>query len=389
MRTVPIGKRDAAEISTQTRELRRREPGIDILGLTVRTVSGDPATVADTLRATYCDAFIVLHEGDLVCEWYADPADEVTPHPLHSVTKSLVGSLAGMLAEDGLLDTEALAAAYVPELLVGGYAGARVRDLLDMRTGGDYVEDHDDATNELAAMGEIVGWLPKSGWDLPESLREYAAHVARIAVSDGPFSYRSTDTEVLAWVLEAAAGEPLVQLLEERLLAPLGIEAEGEMTVDPVGDPVASGGLSLIPRDVARFGQMILDGGSVGARQVVPTMFLKDTRTGSEDSVAAFQARLGELMGPAGAALGEVNTNAQGIYRNQFWVPVQGGRELLGLGVYGQMLLIDNENDVVAVKLSNWPTPQNPELFTDGLSCLTAAADALGGRAARETHVLK
>lgn len=384
MRTVPIGSGDAP-----IRELQRRDSGIDILGLSVRTVSGEPATVAETLRATYADALVVMHEGDLVFEWYAEPGSETAPHPLHSVTKSFIGSLAGILAEDGVLDPEALAADYVPALLEGGYAPVRVRDLLDMRTGGDYVEDHDDLTNELAAMGEIVGWLPRSGWDLPESLREYAAHVERVAVPNGAFSYRSTDTEVLAWVIEAASGVPVSSLLAQRLLMPLGIEAAGDMTVDPVGDPVASGGLSLVPRDVARFGQMILDGGSVGTRQVVPTMFLKDTRTGAEDSIAAFHARLGELMGPAGAAVGEVNTNAQGIYRNQFWVPIRGGRELLCLGVYGQMVLIDNENDVVAAKLSSWPTPQNPELFTDGLSCLTTAADALGGRSARETHVLK
>ncbi len=247
-----------------------------------------------------------------------------------------------------------------------------------MRTGGDYVEDHDDPTNELAAMGEIVGWLPRSGWDLPQSLREYAAHIGRIAVIDGPFSYRSTDTEVLAWVIEAAAGVPLATLLNERLLVPLGIEAEGELIVDAVGDPVASGGLSLIPRDVARFGQMILDGGSVGMDQVVPTMFIKDTRLGQSDSVEAFRARVGERIGPAPGGTGA--SPRGGIYRNQFWVPVQGGRQLLCLGVHGQVVLIDSENDVVAVKLSSWPMPQSPELFTDGLTCLMAAAEALGGR---------
>ncbi len=389
MRTVPLGTSDGPGGSSTPRELNRRDPGIDVLGLQVRTVSGEPASLGETLRATYSDALVVLHEGDLVLEWYAEVAGETVPHPLHSVTKSFIGSLAGILAEDGLVDIGAYAADYVPQLVEGGYAAVRVRDLLDMRTGGDYVEDHDDLTNELAAMGEIVGWLPRSEWELPDSLREYAAHVERIAVPNGPFSYRSTDTEVLAWVLEAAAGVPVATLLTERLLKPLAIEAVGEMTVDPVGDPVASGGLSLVPRDVARFGQMILDGGSVGTRQVVPTMFLKDTRTGADDSIAAFQARLGELMGPAGAAVGEVNTHAQGIYRNHFWVPIKGGRELLCLGVHGQIVLIDNENDVVAVKLSDWPTPQDPELFTDGLSCLTTAADALGGRSARETHVLK
>lgn len=383
MRTVDVGIASAAH----TRVLKRRDSGIDLLGLNVLSVSGEAASVTDTLQATHGDAFVILHEGDLVCEWYADPTDETTPHPLHSVTKSFVGCLAGILADDGRLEPEALAAAYVPELLEGGYAAARVQGLLDMRTGGSYIEDHDDPRNELAAMGEIVGWLPRSDWELPESLRQYAAHVSRTAEPDGPFSYRSTDTEVLAWVIEVAAGVPLATLLDQQLLGPLGLESAGKLTVDPVGDPVASGGLSLIPRDVARFGQMILDGGSVGMRQVVPTMFLKDTRLGQHDSVEAFQARVGERLGPAPGGKG-VHPRG-GIYRNQFWVPLRGGRQLLCLGVHGQVVLIDSENDTVAVKLSSWPKPQSPELFTDGLTCLMAAAEALGGRPSNDTHFLR
>jgi CubicO group peptidase (beta-lactamase class C family) len=372
MRTVAIGRRSAP-----VRSLDYRDPGFDLLRLHTDTVAGTAATIADTLAATHGDAFVVLHEGAVVCEWYADPRDETRPHALHSVTKSYVGALAGIMADEGALDVDTLAAAYVPELRVGGYAPARVRDLLDMRTGGDYVEDHDDPDGELAAMGEIVGWRDPTGRDLPRSVRAYAAEVPRVAQPGGAFSYRSTDTEVLAWVLEAVAGESVAELLAGRLLAPLGIEADGELIVDPAGDPVASGGLSLIPRDVARFGQMLLDGGSVGSTQVVPTMWVKDTRSGETDSSAAFLARVGERLG---SHFGAPAIPSQGIYRNQFWVPVQGGRQLLCLGVHGQAVLIDSDNDVVAVKLSSWPTPQSPALFTDGLTCLAVAAEALGGR---------
>ncbi len=139
MRTVTVGTG-----SSPTRDLPSRDPAPDVLGLSIPTVSGVPSTIAETLAATHTDAFVVVHEGELVSQWYADPADETSQHPLHSITKSFIGSLAGILIDAGRLAPDAYASAYVPELLNGGYASATVRDLLDMRTGGDYVENHDD-----------------------------------------------------------------------------------------------------------------------------------------------------------------------------------------------------------------------------------------------------
>lgn len=384
MRTVTV-----ATGSSPTRELWSHANPVDVLALSIPTVSGVPSTIAETLSATHADAFVVLHEGRIACEWYADAVAETSAHPLHSITKSFIGSLAGIVADAGLLDLEAPASTYVPQLADGGYAPATVRDLLDMRTGGDYVESHDDPRNELAAMGEIVGWRQPSGWELPDSFREYAAHLSRVALHAGPFSYRSTDTEVLGWVLEAAAGVPLAALMEQRLLAHLGLEGDVELLVDPVGDPVVSGGLSMVPRDLARFGQMLLDGGSVGSTQVVPTMFVKDTRVGQTDSISAFQARVGERVGLSVEAAVRPEQATNGIYRNQFWVPAQGARQLLCLGVHGQAVLIDGDNDVVAVKLSNWPSPQSPSLFTDGLTCLMSSAESLGGRPNNHVQFLR
>ena len=68
------------------------------------------------------------------------------------------------------------------------------------------------------------------------------------------------------------------------------------------------------------------------------------------------------------------------IYRNQFWVLEQGGRQLLGIGIHGQLLYLDSDNDTVVVKLSSWPRPRDPDAFTVGLECAMVAAEHLGGR---------
>jgi len=69
------------------------------------------------------DAFVVLHDGALACEYYRTPEVASTPHPLLSVTKSVVGCLAGVLIADGRLDPDAPASGYLPELARGGYGG--------------------------------------------------------------------------------------------------------------------------------------------------------------------------------------------------------------------------------------------------------------------------
>ena len=70
------------------------------------------------------------------------------------------------------------------------------------------------------------------------------------------------------------------------------------------------------------------------------------------------------------------------MYRNQFWVPEQGGHTFLALGIHGQLVYVNGDNGTVAVKLSSWETPQDPQRFTDGLACAETIAGHLGGDSA-------
>lgn len=334
------------------------------------------APIEEILRETQTDAFVVLHGGELAAEWYSDPAVADTPQILMSVTKSFVGCAAGILVGRGLLELDTPVTDHIPELVGTGYATATVRDILDMRTGGDYVEDYDDSDGEVAAIVRALFPPPEP---VP-TIMELVAQTPRVAAHEGPFSYRSLDTEVLGLVLERVDGRSLVEILGEDLLAKLGVEHPGTMNVDSNGTAHAGGGLSLTARDVARFGQMVLDGGAVGNQQVVPTAFLKDIRVGGPDSRSAFTAGVERQFqvlpapdGPPGAA---VST----IYRNQFWVLEQGGTHLLCVGIHGQLVYIDADNDTVVVKLSSWPTPRDPIAFTAGLACAMTAAESLGGQ---------
>ncbi len=67
----------------------------------MRGADGSVATVAERLAQTLTDAFLVMHDGVLVLEWYADALGREVPHAVMSVTKSVVGCVAGVLVASG------------------------------------------------------------------------------------------------------------------------------------------------------------------------------------------------------------------------------------------------------------------------------------------------
>ena len=77
-----------------------------------------------------------------------------------SVTKSVVGCIAGILVEQGLLDPDKRASSYVPEIVGSGYDGATVRQLLNMRTGVRFREEYTNRDAEVRVMERYMGWRP-------------------------------------------------------------------------------------------------------------------------------------------------------------------------------------------------------------------------------------
>jgi CubicO group peptidase (beta-lactamase class C family) len=138
---------------------------------------------------------------------------------------------------------------------------------------------------------------------------------------------------------------------------------------------VHDGGLCATARDVARFGQMLLDGGLVpdGAgrtRRVVPPQWLRRAWAVDADARGVFAASPAEWAFPGG------------WYRHQFWFrPGDHGDVLLCLGIHGQMLHVSRRTSTVCVKFSTWPDAQNPAYLEDTLRAFDAVGGFLAGRA--------
>ena len=327
-------------------------------------------SVAAMLDATSTDAFMVLHRGAVVVEQYRNGMSAGTPHILMSVSKSLTAIVAAALEARGLLDPQAPVLHYLPETAGSAFDGASVRHLLDMRTGVRFDEEY------LAGSGPFIDYRIATGWNLaepgaaPTDLRIFLAGMQGLdGPHGGPTRYISPGTDLLGWVLERAAGRRFADLLSELLWVPMGAENDAFVTVDRLGAPRTAGGICTTARDLARVGQLLLEGGSRDGVAVVPAQWLLDTRTGGD--------RAAWLTGDFAGSMSERPL----CYRNQWYAMREGGDgPLFGIGIHGQFVYVDPRAQMVVVKFSSQPEPADDVKDRLSLDGFWALGEALGPR---------
>jgi len=336
---------------------------VDLSGLEIP--SGATTLPFDQFLAeTHTDALVVLHRGRLVYEHYANGMTDQTPHILMSVSKSVLALLAGILAGRGELAPEALVTDYVPEVAGTAYAGARLRDLLDMRAGVLFDEDYLAAAGPIIEYRKATNWEPLGPGQSPSDLRSfYATLTGRDGEHGRPFHYISINTDLLGWCIERATGRRYADLISELLWQPMGAGHSAYITVDRLGAPRCAGGFCCTARDLARLGLLFAEGGN----GVVPRDWLDDIETGGD---AGAWARSEETLAYPGLPM---------RYRSQWYVLERASPLIFGLGVFGQNLFIDRGNGVVMAKFSCQPLPLDPEKKMLTIRAAEAVRDYLTG----------
>ena len=318
------------------RPLRRDERDLD--ALPVEDIEGTPSTLATLFDQTYTDGFIVLKDGVVRYERYFNGMTERTLHLSQSVAKSITSAAAGILVGRGLLDPARPVTDYLPELEQTAWRGATLQHVLDMTTGVAFDETYTDPYSEMGQLDVACGWNPPPegsdpSFDWPRNVWRLITSLTRTERPHGAeFVYRSIETDVLAFAMERVTGKRLPQIISEELWQKLGVDESACFTVDSAGYALADGGFNATLRDYARFGQMILDGGG----GIVPAEWIETTRNGLHNP--GFRVALPD-----------------GSYHNQFWIEDEKTRNLMCLGVFGQLIWIDFDRRTVIVKLSTWP----------------------------------
>jgi CubicO group peptidase (beta-lactamase class C family) len=153
-----------------------------------------------------------------------------------TVTKSVFGTIGAMLVMQGILDENALATKYVPELKGSGFGDATVRQLLDMTTGIKYSEDYADPNAEIWDHLRAGSVLPRPpGYEGPKSFYEFLQTVKKEGEHGKGFAYKTVNTDALGWVIARATGKSVGENLQELIWSKLGTEQDACFSIDTVG----------------------------------------------------------------------------------------------------------------------------------------------------------
>jgi hypothetical protein len=199
-------------------------------------------------------AVVVLHQGRLVAERYADGIGPATPLHGWSMTKSVIAALAGALAHRGAVE---LARPGVP-------AADDLRDIT--------LEHLLRMTSGLAIEERADGFDPNSDMLFTESdMATWAARRERIHPPGEHWSYMSGNTVLAARTLQNALGDTVpaqVRGLREILFDPIGIQT-AVVEVDQAGTLQGSSYMYAGAHDWARMAQLFLQEGVWAGRRIL------------------------------------------------------------------------------------------------------------------------
>ena len=321
-----------------------------------------PMTWGDAFDANYSDGVLVLHHGRVVYERYAGCLTEHTLHAAMSVTKSLTGLLGEILVAESKLDEKALVGTLIPELKGSAFGDATVRQVMDMTTALDYSEDYADPKAEVWTYAEAGSPLPKPpGYTGPRSYFDYLMTVKKKGQHGEAFGYKTVNADALGWLIARTTGKSVAKELSERIWNRIGTEREAFYTVDSIGTPFAGGGFNATLRDMARLGQLMLDGGANG-EQILPPAAIERIRHGGQRDTFA---KAGYKLLPGWS------------YGGMWWVSNDDHGAYTARGVHGQTIWVDPVADMVIVRFASHPVAANAATDPTSLPAYRAMADHL------------
>ena len=228
----------------------------------------------------HAHSVLVLRHGRVIGEKDYAPFTAREWHVTHSLCKSLTALAIGLLVDENKLEITDKVVDFFPEYTPARrQAGITVYQLLTMTSGVTY--------NEAASITEenwIKGFLES-------------------AVRGEGFQYNSMNSYMLAAIACRVSGQSLSDYLRVKLLEPMGIR-RFYWECCPEGIEKGGWGLYMLPEDMAKLGQLLLQKGSWEGRQLISRAWVeqataKQVQTPAESSSCGYgyQIWLGEDQG--------------------------------------------------------------------------------------------
>jgi CubicO group peptidase (beta-lactamase class C family) len=264
-------------------------------------------------------ALLVIRHGRRVFERQGvDGGRQLTPSDLHllaSTTKTFAATLIGIAIAEGLIaSVQSKVLDFFDPAEIANPSPAKDRmtldDVLTMRSG---IEFHEGVDDEYKLFAD------------PCSARLFLSRPL-VGEPGVTWNYSSANSQVLVEIVRRVTGKKPLEYAREKLFDPLGITAV-EWAEDGGGTNLGGFDLSLRPRDLARFGWMLLNGGRWKGMQLVPEEWLQVATRQHTVSTSSFTPNDG--------------------YGYQCWIPRFGGFATRGFRAQNMYMLPDRDLLVV------------------------------------------
>jgi CubicO group peptidase (beta-lactamase class C family) len=311
----------------------------------------------------FTDGIVVLHRGRIVYERYWNGMTARTPHWWMSVSKTITGTLAGILIDRGQIDPERTVESYIPELAGGAFGPATVNQLLDMLIDVEIDESPASLANPdspynlyLSAQGFRTTGPASSAYRYLPTMKAKGEPGRR-------YHYVTPNTDVAGWLVERVSGKSFIQLFSDEIWSKVGGESDCYYLIDPEGHALAAGGFNSSTRDLARWGLLVLQDGRMGDVQVFPARVVEDIRTNGSREMWSAGGMDGMLPG--------------GSQRKYWYKSNDEDGSILGAGVFGNHLYINPAAGVVVAKHASYPQSSTGPLQATAIATMRAITQAI------------
>ena len=294
----------------------------------IQKVLNDPKMTGPDMRA-----IVVIHNGRIIGERYANGFSAETPLLGWSMTKTVTAAIIGTLIKDGRLSLDKKD--LFQPWLADSRKGISLADLMGMSSGLEFNEDYGDVTDVTRMLylePDMAGFV---------ETKPLTGEIGKT------WSYSSGTTTLLSRIWQDSLGEPAKALTWPRtaLFDPVGMTS-AVLETDENGTFVGSSYLYATARDWARFGQLLLQDGVWNGEAILPSGFVAWMR----EQVPASNGEYGKgqlwLRGSdAGTPAGVDPDIGYTLPEDTFWM----------LGHDGQSIAIIPSKKLVIVRLGLTP----------------------------------
>ena len=296
--------------------------------------SGEAAQVADYMAKYHVAGVMVLQDGRVRLERYAQGFGPTQRWISFSVAKSVTSVLLGIALQQGdIRSMDDRLGHYIPELRGSAYADVTVEQLLTMTSGVRWNEDYDDAKSDVAQMylGACV--------DGEAHVLSYLKKLPRQWPAGTHWNYNTAETDLLGILVQRATGQSLASYLSQTIWKPYGMASDAYWLKDECdGSDTGGSGLSATLADYARIGQFMLDGGRIDGKPVIADAWMHGALRHQQD----------------------VDDPGRG-YGYLWWTDADGS--YAAIGIFGQLVYVDPARQLVIVQVGAWPQATSKALM--------------------------